>query len=100
MKIGQKDAESTATFARFPAAARGPSVETARPRLSPGEDHRVGMARVMLLLVGKVDDVTPSPARAAHLALLRNAVAAGRYQPDLHEVARKLLLEAAAEQVG
>ena len=83
MKIGQKNAASPGTSPCI--AAGAPSVG-------------VAVARLMLPLVGKVDDVAPSPARAAHLVLLRNAVATGRYQPDLHEVARKLLLEAAAGQ--
>ena len=90
MKIGQKNAASTGTSPCI--AAGAPSMGVA------GAHRRLDVARLMRPLVGKVDDVAPSPARAAHLVLLRNAVATGRYQPDLHEVARKLLLEAAAGQ--
>lgn len=56
------------------------------------------VARALARLLGRVDDTTPDPARAAQLEILRNAVASGRYQPDLHEVARKLLVEVAAER--
>ena len=47
--------------------------------------------------VGRVEETTPDPARAAQLLILRNAVATGRYRPDLHAVARQLLLAIAAE---
>ena len=55
------------------------------------------VARALARLIGRLDDATPDPARAAQLAILRNAVATGRYQPPLHEVARKMLAEVAAE---
>jgi hypothetical protein len=54
------------------------------------------MARNLAPLIGRVDEVTPDPARAAQLEILRNAVASGRYRPDLREVAWKLLCEVAA----
>ena len=78
-------------------AARAPRPTALAARTpTPADDSRVDLARMLLPLVGRVDETAPSPARSAHLVLLRNAVATGRYQPDLHEVARKLLLEAAA----
>ena len=55
------------------------------------------VARGFARLLGRVDDAVPDPARAAQVAILRNAVASGRYQPDLQQVARKLLVEMAAE---
>jgi anti-sigma28 factor (negative regulator of flagellin synthesis) len=58
------------------------------------------MARALGRLIGRVQDDVPDPARAAQVVILRNAVASGRYEPDLHEVARKLLVEVAAEPVG
>jgi anti-sigma28 factor (negative regulator of flagellin synthesis) len=53
-------------------------------------------ARALARLLGRVDDAS-DPARAAQVAILRNAVAAGRYRPDLRDVARKLLVDVAAE---
>ena len=54
------------------------------------KDARV---RVLAQLVGRVDADRPDPARAAQVEILRNAVASGRYQPDLYAVARVLLSE-------
>jgi hypothetical protein len=54
------------------------------------------MARNLAPLIGRVHDTAPDPARAAQLEILRNAVASGRYRPDLREVAWKLLCEVAA----
>jgi hypothetical protein len=59
---------------------------------------RLGVARNLAHLLGPIDCPT-DPARAAQVSILRNAVASGRYEPDLHEVARKLLIEVAAERV-
>ena len=63
-------------------------------------DHDVAelaeAARALARTMGRADDAS-DPARAAHVAILRNAVAAGRYQPDLRDVARRLLIEVAAE---
>ena len=63
----------------------------------PGRIEVTDVAQAARRLLGRVDDTTPDPARAAQVEILRNAVASGRYQPDLHEVARKLLVELAAE---
>lgn len=57
-------------------------------------------ARALARLIGTVADGSLDPVRAAQVAILRNAVAAGRYEPDLREVARKLLTEVAAEFRG
>ena len=62
-----------------------------------GEIPRLDVARALARLVGRVEPVTPDPVRAAQVEILRNAVATGRYQPDLVAVARKLLIEVAAE---
>ena len=58
------------------------------------------VARAAARLLGRIDDSAPDPARAAQLLILRNAVASGRYQPDLDAVARKLLVAIAAEPRG
>jgi len=97
MKIGQKDVESIAMSPGRAAGAPRLAAPSARTP-APADDSRGDVARILLPLVGRIDETAPSPARAAHLVLLRNAVAAGRYQPDLQEVARKLLLETAAER--
>jgi anti-sigma28 factor (negative regulator of flagellin synthesis) len=52
--------------------------------------------RTLARLIGGVREAGPDPMRAAQLEILRNAVASGRYEPDLHEVAKKLLAEAFA----
>jgi anti-sigma28 factor (negative regulator of flagellin synthesis) len=56
------------------------------------------VARALARFLGRIDEAAPDPARAAQLAILRNAVAAGRYAPDPRDVARKLLAEVAAER--
>jgi hypothetical protein len=67
------------------------------PRTKPRELTAIEqMARNLAPLIGRVHDTTPDPARAAQLEILRNAVASGRYRPDLREVAWKLLCEVAA----
>ena len=88
MRIAQKtDAESIP-----PAVAIG----TGLPSRGRGRSrHPVEIARAKALL-GCVGDGTLDPARAAQIALLRNAVAAGRYAPDLGDVARNLLEEVSA----
>jgi hypothetical protein len=61
--------------------------------------HRAAMeemARNLAPLIGRVDATAPDPARAAQVEILRNAVACGRYRPDLRAVAWKLLCEVAA----
>jgi hypothetical protein len=58
------------------------------------------LARALGRLLGRVQEDIPDPARAAQVAILRNAVSGGRYAPDLHAVARSLLIEIAAEPVG
>ena len=66
-------------------------------RIPDGRIEVTDVAQAARRMLGRVDDSTPDPARAAQVEILRNAVASGRYQPDLHEVARKLLVELAAE---
>jgi len=100
MKIGdQNGVEPTIALRRPAGGAPPPPVRVARRADPAGETRLPDAVRALGRLVGRVDDPTPDPARAAHLALLRNAVASGRYQPDLHDVARKLLIEMAAERV-
>ena len=83
----------------------GPAGRTGRrapfpvpPSRSIGHDaaELAETARGLVRLLGRADEGS-DPVRAAQVALLRNAVAAGRYAPDLRDVARKLLLEVAAE---
>ena len=98
MKIGDTTtgAEPTGGTIRVVAQRAAARARRAAP---PAEGHLevMDVAEAARRLLGRVDDTTPDPARAAQVEILRNAVAAGRYQPDLHEVARKLLLELAAE---
>lgn len=98
MKIGEKSGVDPS-----PLIDRTP-VDGARPRAAgaesaPDEIQLSDVARALARLLGRVDDTTPDPARAAQLEILRNAVATGRYQPDLGDVARKLLTEVAAERL-
>jgi anti-sigma28 factor (negative regulator of flagellin synthesis) len=83
----------------------GPSGRTGRRGMLPvappralGHDvaELAETARELTRQLGRMDDAS-DPARAAQVAILRNAVASGRYQPDLREVARKLLVDVAAE---
>lgn len=97
MSIGHKSGvESTpvidAVVSRVPPVARMRVVRaTRRPSVAMER-----MARSLVPLIGRVDEVALDPARAAQVEILRNAVAAGRYRPDLREVAWKLLCEVAA----
>ena len=98
MKIGEKSGvERSALIDRTSAGCARPRAHGAE---ATADEIRVSdVARALARLLGRVDDTVPDPARAAHLEILRNAVATGRYQPDLREVARKLLSEVAAERV-
>jgi hypothetical protein len=96
MSIGHKSGvEPTSAIdpvvSRVPTVARMRVVRTRRPSAATEE-----MARSLVPLIGRVDETTLDPARAAQVEILRNAVAAGRYRPDLREVAWKLLCEVAA----
>jgi hypothetical protein len=99
MIIGNKHCQQAAGAVDQARAVLGPPLRSAA---APG--HRRGRvpdaARTLGRLLGPVDEMTLDPARAAQLENLRNAVATGRYRPDLHGIARKLLLEVAAEQAG
>jgi len=100
MKIGEsKVAEPT----RHVGMIHAGEARSARRRITALPDHdavRVSeLGRVFARLLGRIDDSAPDPARAAQVEILRNAVATGRYAPDLHAVARKLLVEFAAERV-
>jgi len=98
MKIGDTSGvEPTGLTARVvadraPAGTLAPAARDAVDRIEISD-----AARALARLVGHLDDAIPDPARAAQVEILRNAVASGRYQPDLGAVARKLLLEVAAE---
>jgi hypothetical protein len=59
----------------------------------PDAARRLALARSLVPLVGCVREAAPDPGRAAQVEILRNAVAAGRYRPDLRAVARALLAE-------
>ena len=96
MKIGDTTTRADAT-GEIPVVAQRAAARALRPAAEPGRLEVTDVAQAARRLLGRVDDTTPDPARAAQVEILRNAVAAGRYQPDLHEVARKLLVELAAE---
>jgi anti-sigma28 factor (negative regulator of flagellin synthesis) len=97
MSIGHKSGVEPTRAIDAPASRVPPAVRmralraTRRPSAAIEE-----MARSLVPLIGRVDETTLDPARAAQVEILRNAVAAGRYRPDLREVAWKLLCEVAA----
>ena len=98
MKIGDTTMGADATGKNPVVAQRAAARAALRPaHAEPGHLEVTDVAQAARRLLGRVDDTTPDPARAAQVEILRNAVASGRYQPDLHEVARKLLVELAAE---
>jgi len=97
MKIGDTTTGVGTTGETIVVAQRA-AARALRPTPSSVGRVDVGdVAEAARKLLGRVEDTTPDPARAAQVEILRNAVASGRYQPDLHEVARKLLIELAAE---
>ena len=97
MKIGDTTTGADAT-GKIPVVAQRAAARALRPaHAEPGHIEVTDVAQAARRLLGRVDDTTLDPARAAQVEILRNAVASGRYQPDLHEVARKLLVELAAE---
>ena len=98
MKIGNTTTSAEPTGETIGVVAQRAAARALRP--APAVEGRIevtDVAQAARRLLGCVDDTTPDPARAAQVEILRNAVASGRYQPDLHEVARKLLVELAAE---
>jgi hypothetical protein len=98
MKIGDTTTGVEETRDTVPMVAQRAAARALRP--GPSHAGRLDLsdiAEAARKLLGRVDETTPDPARAAQMEILRNAVASGRYQPDLHEVARKLLVELAAE---
>jgi hypothetical protein len=97
MRIGAKIGESPKVDQRRAADHAGALGHDAASLGKGGEIPRLDVARALTRLLGRVDPAAPDPARAAQLEILRNAVATGRYQPDLVAVARKLLVEVAAE---
>lgn len=97
MKIGEQTTSETPIPPRRIGAQRarrrrGVAAATDRMAIEPSD-----VARAASRLLGRVEETTPDPARAAQLLILRNAVATGRYQPDPMAVARQLLLAIAAE---
>ena len=98
MKIGDTTTGAEPTRETIRVVAQRAAARALRP--APAAEGRIevtDVAQAARRLLGRVDDTTPDPVRAAQVEILRNAVASGRYQPDLHEVARKLLVELAAE---
>ena len=98
MKIGEKHCTDGAQ----PTVRVGAGAMRLLRKNEPGRPGAVDvyeLARGLGRLLGRVDEATLDPARAAQLAILRNMVATGRYRPDCREVARKLLTEVAAERV-
>ena len=74
------------------------TMTSARGHATPEPTARERMARNLAPLLGRIDETALDPARAAQVEILRNAVASGRYRPDLREVAWKLLCEVAASR--
>ena len=103
MKIGDTTTSAEPTGETIRVVAQRAAARALRPapapegRIPDGRIEVTDVAQAARRMLGRVDDSTPDPARAAQVEILRNAVASGRYQPDLHEVARKLLIELAAE---
>ena len=100
MKIGDTTTGAEPTGEATRVVAQRAAARALRPAPAAARDGHLevtDVAQAARRLLGRVDDTTPDPARAAQVEILRNAVASGRYQPDLHEVARKLLIELAAE---
>ena len=100
MKIGDTTTGAEQTGGPIRVVAQRAAARARRAAPAEGHLEVMDVAEAARRLLGRVDDTTPDPARAAQVEILRNAVAAGRYQPDLHEVARKLLVELAAEPRG
>ena len=98
MKIGEKSGVERCDPIDPTRAGTGRSLGTVT-QAGADEIQVSDVARALARLLGRVDDTSPDPARAAQLEILRNAVATGRYQPDLQDVARKLLAEVAAERL-
>ena len=74
------------------------TMSSGRGRPTPEPTARERMARNLARMMGRIDETALDPARAAQVEILRNAVASGRYRPDLREVAWKLLCEVAASR--
>ena len=100
MKIGNKhevDHTSLARRVRLEANAV-PGRNGTAGKTSGADSVQVSdVARALAKLIGGVDTEHLDPARAAQVAVLRNAVMSGRYSPDLRGVARKLLADVGAE---
>jgi anti-sigma28 factor (negative regulator of flagellin synthesis) len=100
MKIGHKnDVDQAGLVRRVAPDIRIPSGRngTAAERTTADSVQVSDVARALAKLIGGVGTEQLDPARAAQVAVLRNAVASGRYTPDLHGVARKLLADVAPE---
>src|SRR5262245_39168610 len=74
------------------------TIGSARRLATAEPTARERMARNLAPLIGRIDETALDPARAAQVEILRNAIASGRYRPDLREVAWKLLCEVAASR--
>src|SRR5262245_38749557 len=98
MKIGEKSGVERSGLIDPTRAGGARPLETCTPP-DADEIQVSDVARALARLIGRIDDTSSDPARAAQLEILRNAVATGRYQPDLQDVARKLLAEVAAERL-
>jgi len=97
MSIGHKTGVDPTPTIDEVAKALAPVARLRSPRPKTREQAAIEeMARNLAPLIGRIDDTAPDPARAAQVEILRNAVACGRYRPDLRGVAWKLLCEVAA----
>jgi Anti-sigma-28 factor, FlgM len=97
-KIGYKNGTEPETGRARIGLPAGFDARRLRPAARDGQAPE--LARALGRLLGRVQEDVPDPARAAQVVILRNAVASGRYAPDLQAVARKLLIEVAAEPLG
>jgi anti-sigma28 factor (negative regulator of flagellin synthesis) len=97
MSIGQKTGVDQTRTIDEVVKALAPVSRLRTPRAKTRHQSAIEeMARNLVPLIGRVDATAPDPARAAQVEILRNAVACGRYRPDLRQVAWKLLCEVAA----
>jgi anti-sigma28 factor (negative regulator of flagellin synthesis) len=97
MRIGEKSGVEPTGRPGVPA----PQVRrSAVPKPRRDRMKVLGVARALAGQVGRIEDATLDPARAAQVEILRNRVSTGRYEPDLRAVARNLLAEIAAERRG
>ena len=98
MRIGEKSGVEPTELRERPAGPAPQVPRSAVPKRRRDRMELLSVARALGGLVGRVENATLDPARAAQVEILRNRVSTGRYEPDLRAVARNLLAEIAAER--